>query len=82
MSSAKSRTAAVGLFLTRTKQLSLEGAIQSVDNVEASHFVPPSVDIGKQFFAHMRASRKLSPEKAKRLAERFQREFEEEVAKG
>jgi transcriptional regulator with XRE-family HTH domain len=62
-------------------RLNLEGEIQSAEIVEENNFVPPTSNISNQFFAHMRASRKIAPDKAKRLAEKFQREFEEEIAK-
>jgi transcriptional regulator with XRE-family HTH domain len=41
---------------------------------------PPPVPVANPFFVHLRASRKLDPERARKLAEKFQREFDEEVA--
>jgi transcriptional regulator with XRE-family HTH domain len=62
-------------------QINLEGEIQSTETLVENYIAPPPSEVGNQFFAYMRRSRKIDPEKAKKLAERFQKEFEEEAAK-
>jgi transcriptional regulator with XRE-family HTH domain len=69
-------------YILRTMgvELVIEGDIQKTEEPVQSHLAPPPISVGNQFFAFMRASRKLNPEKAKKLAEKFEREFEEAVA--
>lgn len=60
-------------------ELVLEGDIQTIDESSTPHFAPP-VDLSNQFYAFMKRSRKIDPDMAKKLAEKFEREFEEAVA--